>query len=113
MNRLNELEIAILQAIIKDNQDSYPFLKVHFPYLFVKSREFTGVGEYSNFGYSKEVDESDINTQLTSSKRLLVDNLKYEVCYVLAITNGKIDFLEIVTNGNESLDEKIINFKLV
>ena len=86
---------------------------LHFPYLVVKSREYSGVGMYSNFEYMKEFDQRDINLLLTSLKELTVDNLENELSYVLSITNGKIQFLEIVTNGNDSLLGEIINFKLV
>lgn len=112
MKNLKNIEIAIIQAIIKENQEKYQFLNLHFPYLKVKSRECTGVGIYSNFEYSKEVVQSDVNVLLSSLKELTINNLENELSYVLYITNGKIQFLEIVTNGNEFFDGKIIDFKL-
>ena len=113
MKNLNNIEIAILKAIIEENQDKYPFLKTHFPYIFIKNREYTGLGVYSNFEYSRIFEESNINTTLSSSKELTVANLENELTYVLDITNGKINFLEIVTNGNDSFEGEIIDFKLV
>lgn len=112
MGNLNNIEIAVLQAIINENQEKYQFLNLHFPYLVLKSREYTGVGMYTNFEYSKEFEQSDVNVLLTSLKGLTVNNLENELSYVLYITNGKIEFLEIVTNGNDSFYEEIINFKL-
>ena len=50
---------------------------------------------------------------MSSSKELTVANLENELTYVLDITNGKINFLEIVTNGNDSFEGEIIDFKLV
>ena len=112
MENLNNIEIAVLQAIISENQEKYQFLNLHFPYLVVKSRKYTGVGMYSNFEYSKEFVQSNVNVLLTSLKELTVDNLENELSYVLDITSGKIQFLEIVTNGNDTFQGEIINFKL-
>lgn len=112
MKNLNDVEVAILKAIIEENQDKYPFLKIHFPHIFIKKREFTGVGIYSNFEYSSLFEEGNINLILSSSKELTIANLENELAYVLYITNGKINFLEIVTNGNDSLEGEIKDFKL-
>jgi hypothetical protein len=67
---------------------------------------------HSNFEYSKEFVQSNVNVLLTSLKELTVDNLENELSYVLDITSGKIQFLEIVTNGNDTFQGEIINFKL-
>jgi phage tail tube protein FII len=112
MENLNNIENAVLKAIIDENQENHQFLNFHFPYLNIKSREYTGVGMYSNFEYSKGFEQSDVNVLLTSLKELTVNNLENELSYVLYITNGKIQFLEIVTNGNDSFYGEIIDFKL-
>ena len=112
MDSLNNLEIEILQEIIKDNKRDYPFLEIHFPFIYVKSREYTGVGIYVNFEYSKYFEFNNLNVLITSSKCLTVDMLENELSYVLNITNGRIDFLEIVTNGEDVLNNEIIDFEL-
>ena len=112
MNKLNNIEIELLQAIIKDNENNYPFLEIHFPYIYVKSREYSGVVIYVNFEYSKYFEFNDLNVLITSSKCLTVDILENELSYVLNITNGRIDFLEIVTNGEDVLNNEINNFVL-
>lgn len=105
MEKMNNIEKAILQAIIKENRSSYSFLEEHYSYLYVESRKYTNVGIYINFGYAKQFSSSDINILLSSRETLIADNLKNELAYVLAITNGKINFLEITTNGNDLINE--------
>lgn len=100
--KLNILEQAIISEIIKFNEEQYPFIKDHFFYLIVKSRENTGVGMYINFDYLPVINslisfEEDII--LSSNKGLEIDVLEYGLNYELNITKGKIDFLELVTNG--------------
>ncbi len=113
MEKLNDLELATIKEILEANNKRYSFLKLHLQYLRVKNREYTGVGIYSNFEYSKVIDELGINDLISSPKRLMVDKIKNELSYVLDITNGKIKFLEIVTNGNESWDGTFKNFHFI
>lgn len=112
MEKLNKIEIEILQEIIKENRVMYPFLEMHLQYLHVKNRDYTGVGIYTYFLYSKEFEKNNINTLLSSAKDLTVTGLENELSYVLDITNGKANFLEIVTNGEDTLERGLINFKL-
>ena len=102
---MTDIEKAILQAIIKENRNSYPFLEDHLPYLYVINREYTSFGIYTDFGYSKEFNSTDLNILLSSGEALIADNLENELAYVLFVTNGKIDLLEIATNGNELINE--------
>lgn len=113
---LNIIEQAIMNEILNHNEKKYPLIKDHFPYLKVKSRENTGVGMYVNFYYVLEgeslipFEEDDI--VLSSDKILELDVLKYGLNYELNITKGRIDFLELVTNG-ESWDGNFKEFKFV
>ena len=112
MDDLNYLEIELLKSIIDENKERYPYLPLHFTMLKVKHREFTGVGSYTHFQY----DTSKIltkGTAISSRKRLMIKGLEHEVSYELNLTDGKIDFLEIVTNGDEEWDGKAENFELV
>ena len=109
---MNKIENVILQEIVRENRGEYPFLEIHLPYLYVKNREFTGVGLYANFGYLKDFEKNQINILLSSSKVLTLKNLKNELNYVLDIVDGKINYLEIVTNGEDTIEEKITSFKL-
>ena len=112
MKNLNALEITVIQSILDENKSKYPFLNLHIPYLYVKNREYTGVGIYSNFEYTKEMNTEDISDLISSGKTLSIEGLEYELAYILDITNGKINFLEIVTNGNEIWDGTFTNFIL-
>jgi hypothetical protein len=113
---LNQFELAIVNEIAKSNEENFSFIKNHLPYLKVKSRKKTGVGMYVNFEYV-QMDESLIarnkdDIALSSYKGLELDVLVYGLNYELNITEGKIDFLELVTNG-ESWDGEFGNFKFV
>ncbi len=115
MEELNELEKVLLLAIIDYNKQKYSFLETHYPHLYVKNREFTVVGLYTMFEYKKDIICNDINDFIVSDKSLFVDGFECELTYELNITKGKIDFLEIVTNGDKDLFykyEDIMNFKL-
>jgi hypothetical protein len=111
---MNNIEKAILQAIIKENRSNFSFLEEHYPYLYVKSREYTNSGIYTNFGYVKRFHSRDINILLSSKETLIADNLQNELSYVVAVTNGEINFLEIVTNGDDQINEETkLNLKTI
>ncbi|MEO5906476.1 MAG: hypothetical protein ABIQ11_07110 [Saprospiraceae bacterium] len=113
---LNILEQAIVNEIANYNEKQYSFVRSHLPFLRVKSRENTGVGMYVNFEYisgNEPITLSDIDViALSSDKSLELDVLKYGLNYELNITKGKIDFLELVTNG-ESWDGGFGKFRFV
>jgi len=112
MDDLNKLETELLKAIIEENKQKYPYLQSHFEILKVKNREFTGVGSYTHFQYpTSKVLTKD--TSLSSTKRLMIDGLVNELSYELNLTDGKMDFLEIVTNGSDEWGGKAESFKLV
>ena len=105
---MNNIEKAILKAIIIENRSNYSFLEEHYPYLYVKSREYTNSGIYINFGYFRLFHSRDINTPLSSKETLIADNFENELSYILAVKNGTIDFLEIVANGDDIINEETI-----
>lgn len=108
MKNINEIEMAILQAIIDENKRNYPFLEEHLPYLYVKNREYTNVGAYINFAYAKRFAPKNINILLSSDKKLVADNLENELAYIIDITDGRFNFLEITSNGEDMLDKDCI-----
>jgi hypothetical protein len=109
VDTLNSFELIVLDKISAD----YPFLRSHISFLRVKSRESTGVGLYVNFSYLKgENDYQPIPANysaLSSNAVLHIEGLKHGLAYEIAITNGWIDFLELVTYGEE-WDGLIRNF---
>lgn len=112
---MNSLEKAIIAEIIEFNKQKYPFLEKHIPFLKVKSRENTGVGMYINFEYSSEknvtIEQNKKDISLSSNKLLELNNLQYGLVYELNITNGKFDFLELVTQVDEEWDGKYTAFR--
>ena len=94
---LNDLERAILNKIAVE----YPFLQSHIPLIQVKSRENTGVGKFVNFFYL--VDEKGYQLipndyfALSAKAHLHMEGLEHGLAYEIAISNGYIDFLELVT----------------
>jgi hypothetical protein len=88
------------------NKNDYPFFEQHITYLKVQSRKRTGVGIYINFDYyinhDLKFNSSIKHLSLSSDKLLEEDSLKYDINYELNITNGRFDFLELVTNGEVS-----------
>lgn len=111
---LNTIELAILAEIANYNAKQYPFVKVHLPYLRVKSRKRTGVGVYVYFEYvsvDKLIFSYDTDyLVLSSDRKLMIDGLKYGLNYEINIIDGKFDFLEIVTNG-ETWDGEFGDFE--
>ena len=108
MNNLNELEIAVLERVAQ----KYPSLRKHFPYLNVKNRQITGVGMYVNFNYTSSNPIEDIqllNASLSTNENIIIDNLKYGLGYEIDITEGKINYIEFVTYGEE-WDGTVKNF---
>ncbi len=110
MKKLNKFETAIMDSIISENKSKFSFLEKQYSQLNVKSRENTGVGIYINFQLIKKNKFKDINTLLSSSKTLSIPGFENELTYILDIKDGKINFLEIVTNGKDQFDlEKAID----
>ena len=113
MKELNLLESALIESIVTDNKEKYPFLNLHIPFLYVSSRDYTGVGSYSNFEYTEDISPEDVSdSHLSSQRELTIEGLKYELSYEIAITNGKIHYLEIVINGDKFWNGEFKNFKL-
>lgn len=101
MENLNDLELKILEKV----SENYPAIKSHIPFLRILNREYTGVGMYVNFIYSNK-DEilnpiEPLNTVLGTNERIGLPGLKYGLCFVIDINNGKINFIELVTYGEE------------
>ena len=110
MNTLNNFELAILERIAA----KYPFVQAHIPLLCVQSRKNTGVGMYVNFHYK----DTDISFEaipanyiaLSAGSHLNMDGLQHGLVHEVAITGGRIDFLELATYGFEQWDGIIRNY---
>ena len=110
---LNKLENSILERLAKD----YPFVRDHIPFLKVESREYTGVGAYVNFGYDNP-DNIELSTRIgishiSTNERIEVNGLKYGLQWEIAITGGKLDFIELVTIDEEWFGPIPDNFNFI
>lgn len=106
---LNKLEIAIIEDIAKE----YPSIKSHIPRLQVESRENTGVGMYVNLNYN-HLDESLIRLKdgtLSTNEIIVIDSLENGLGFVLDVSNGLINFIELFTYGDEFWDGEFSSFK--
>lgn len=111
MDELNDLEKHLIISIIEENEKLYPSLLSRLDSVKVKNREFTGVGSFTFFeDPTAEIFPS--NAVLSSRKTLKFDGLENELSYELNLTEGKFDFLEIVTNGFDEWKGMPKNFEL-
>lgn len=100
--KLNFFEENILWEIADYNIEKCPMLKYHIPLLRIKDKEKTGVGMYITFEYISFSPELILNDGvLSSNKSLVIDTLNFELNYELNIDDGKVNFLELVTNGED------------
>lgn len=98
MEQLNKLELSILKRL----SINYPSIKNHIPDLRVKIRKNTGVGMYINFYYVNEPLSLNIaDSSISSNETIEMAGLKYGLAYEVDITSGKINFIELVTYGEE------------
>ena len=95
MDELNHFELAILEKLSEANSE----IKKHIPYLRVKHRKTTGVGMYINFIYANTTESLEYIKayHLSTNGYLKMEGLKDGLIDDTNITNGKIDFIELVT----------------
>jgi hypothetical protein len=101
MEALKNFELSVLKRLSK----RYPCINSHLPYLSVLSRECTGVGMYINFKYIEKGNQlkaiEPMNGAISTNETIVLANLKHGLCFEVDILNGKINFIELVTYGEE------------
>jgi len=97
--RPNEFENAILERIALKN----PSLREHLGKLHVVSREFTGVGSYTNFRIS-DVDAQAPRTHLGLGAHIVMPNVENGMSAVLFCRRGRPECLETCTFGETLWD---------
>ena len=100
MRNLNNFELVILEKLA----NLYPAIKSHIPFLQVEGIEITGVGMYVNFKYKidgKHLELIAVNDGELSVEghKIEIKNLKYGLCDVIAVKDGLIAYIELVTYG--------------
>ena len=94
----NELELAILERIATRSPSLRPYLR----HLHILSREFTGVGSYTNF---KSHDSStDADRQIGLDDLIVMPNVPNGMGAILFCRGERPKCLEIYTNGNDLWD---------
>jgi len=104
---LNNFELEILEKIGSE----YPFLYSHIPLLMVSSRKRTGIGMYIHFSYM-DGDFLPIPAKhiaLSSKFHLNMEGLNRGLNYEISPSDGRIDFIELVTY-DEAWDGEIRKF---
>ena len=113
MDEIKEIELLLLKSIINNNLGKFSFLLEHLNFIKIKSRVANGISLLVNFEYLKDFPEEEFTNGLISADlKLTTASLKNELTYCLDITSGKMDFLEIVTNGNEIWNGNLENCNL-
>lgn len=95
----NELELAILERIAAKNPSLRPYLQN----LHVLSREFTGVGSYTNF----RTDESSAavgDHPLSLGQLIIMPKVENGMGAILFCRGGQPTCLEMYTHGNDLWD---------
>lgn len=105
MERLNELENAVLQAMCKRFPSDASALEAQIKRVIVQKRDNTGVGFYSKLEVKGPVDQ--INEKVMSNIFATIAGLKNPVAFVLFLRNGLVDILEGATTEDSTVD---INF---
>jgi len=114
MTELSEFELLLLNTIIENNAKKFQYLSEHLDFVRIESTKATVTGLYLSFAYLKEFlqEEEFENGLLSAEHKLSAPGLKNDLTYCLDVTNGKMDFLEIVTNEKETWDGNLENCSL-
>lgn len=100
MEKLNSFEMDLLTRLAK----VYPDLQHHIPVLRVKIREITGVGMYVNFAYENRSGIPKLDDSLlaiSTNENIEIPSLRYGLCCQVEVSGGWLDFVEIVTYGEQ------------
>ncbi len=101
MEELNKLEYSILERLAT----KYPSVSEHMPFIKVETRLKTGVGMYINLIYdnpqNKELNVGIENSAISTNETIELDGLMYGLNYEVDVTDGRLKFIELVTNGED------------
>jgi len=99
MNRLTSLELTCIELVAKNN---WPMFRVDG--LRAIRRENTGVGRYVHL-------EDELRQQLVdgvygpeSGRTVEMSGVEYGLDFVVDVSSGRINYLELVTSGNDGWD---------
>jgi hypothetical protein len=112
----NDFELVLVETVLSEQRDKHPQLWKQIPYLRVRSREYTGVGCYVNFGLSEGgIRLADLDCReaiFTVNKRVEMEPLPYGLGFAVDIEGGCIAFLELFTYGPVEWNGRIGPYKI-
>lgn len=109
MENLNALEVVLIGGLVQ----KYPQMEAHVSHLRVSKRELTSTGLCIHIDYQDfEQEVEPINALFSNSENIEITGLKKGLGYVIDITNGIIQYIELVTYG-EKWNGKIGDFRLI
>ena len=111
--RLTEFEYAALDKLLAGNHPVLSVLRAQLASAKVSSREFTGVGFFTNLRIDRSLPPALIGCSRIQIRDVggKIKGLKHGVGFVLFITDGYIDFLEGFTY-DEPWPEVICDYSL-
>ena len=95
---LSSLERSLIQLVASENWKDF-----HVDALQVKRRENTGAGRYTYFDDQVKQGLPD-GTYTAQGKLLQMDGVRDGLAFMVDVTGGLINYLEIAVYGNESWD---------
>ena len=112
----SRFELDVLHATLDDQRQKYPALYGQIPFLSVRSRELTGVGAYINFDLPDDprvpIEPGRPDTVLTANKTIEMDDPPSGMSFAIDIAGGRINFLELVTFGDETWDGTVGHYEI-
>jgi hypothetical protein len=113
----SRFELDLLHSILDEQKGKYPALYEQIPLLGVRSRELTGVGGYVHFELPDDpkvpTESGQPDVMLTTNKMIEMDSPPSGMAFALDVTAGRINFLELVTFGDERWDGTVGRYEIV
>ena len=98
MEGLNDLERAVLDMLLDGDHPVLVMLRAQAEKSRLSSREYTGVGFYSNFDVPPDVPALETERDFhIRDLNAVVDGVKHGVDFILFVREGRLDWLEGVT----------------
>lgn len=117
MEAPSPFEVDLLRAALDGKEDRYWSLVAQVPYLRVRKRELTPAGGYVYFDLPAEhsdlVDTESPNVVLTPNKMIETDHPPSGMGFALDVTDGRINFLELFTYGDEEWNGAVGCYRIV
>jgi hypothetical protein len=113
----SRFELDLLHSILDEQREKYPALYAQLPFLGVRSRELTGVGGYVYFELPDDpkvpTEPGQPDVMLTANKTIEMDSPPSGMGFALDVTAGRLNFLELVTYGDEEWDGTVGRYEIV